>query len=100
MSGPALPKKRYGKRMSEQALRIWKKVRDEGGWWSVSELAAELGLDRESVRDSTRNLLRYRYLKQRTNTLTGLVTVGVTAFCYPPKGESLEPGRAPESWGA
>jgi hypothetical protein len=24
----------------------------------------------------------------------------VTGFCFAPLGESLEPGRSPESWGA
>lgn len=91
MNSPALPKKRYGKPMSAQALRVWQKVRDAGGWWSVSELALDLGLDSETVRDTTRNLLRYKYFRQRKNTLTGLVTVGVTAFCYPPRGQTLEP---------
>lgn len=47
--------------------------------------------DSETVRDTTRNLLRYKYLRARKNEFTGLVTVGVTAFCYPPRGQTLEP---------
>lgn len=100
MIAPLLAPKRYGKRMTDKALRIWKKVRDEGGWWTGSEMALYLGMDAEEVRSAMRNMVDNHYLALRVHPVNGLRRVGVTHFCYPPKGESLEPGRSPESWGA
>ena len=95
MSSPVLPKKRYGKALAQTSLRLWKLVRDEGGWWTVSELALSLRWPDDRVRMCARNLLRHQYLVLRVQPVTGLRRVGVTAFCYPPKGEFLEPGSNP-----
>ena len=100
MSGPAVATKRYGKGLCERSIKVWKRVRDEGGWWTASELALQMGLDTEEVRASMRNMVNNQYLAERVNTKNQLRRVGVTSFCYPPKGETLEPGRSPESWGA
>ena len=82
------------------ALRLWTLVRDEGGWWTSSELAVRLMAPRESVQKYVRSLVRHQYLAERLHPVNGLRRVGVTALCCPPRGESMEPGRAPESWGA
>jgi len=87
------------RKLSRVSVNLWKTVRDQGGWWTSSELVRDFGLNTKTVHNSLHNLAQSHYLAQRVDKKTGLLRLGVTAFCRAPAGESLEPGPAPQVWG-
>lgn len=95
-----LPEVATGRPMSALSIALWKRVRDEGGWWTASELARVMGEPLDDVRYRLRNLVESRYLAQRINPVTKLRRVGVMPFSRCPAGEVLEPVRFVELAGA
>lgn len=91
LEAPVLPASSAGKPLPDLYQRVWRRVRDEGGWWTASELSRERGIPMDVVLDCMRDLVVLKHFAQRTNKATGLQRIGVTQFCTPPMGEQLEP---------
>lgn len=96
VKSPAL---RRGRRLSPTTMKVWRLVRDEGGWWSLPELAEALGLPSHEVCNARYNLLRNDFVAARRPDQTvprlgqkkTTCLIGVTLACQVPNGETLTP---------
>lgn len=89
MSGP-----RYS--LSPGALSVWRFLRDQGGYWMPGDIAATLrpaGDPRSANQRVARWLsaLRAQQCVAINPRAIRVKSYGVTARCWPPEGESLEP---------
>lgn len=81
--------------LSPEALAAWRVLRDEGGWWTVRELAErlcpDLAIGPAAMRASRwiSSLEGRHHVALRQGSLA--MRYGVTAACKPPPGESLLP---------
>jgi hypothetical protein len=79
---------------NKNSLLIWQTLKNQGGYWTATELAAQFGLPRiagtnEVARELTAlrkagHVVEIRADHRRKHTY------GVTAKCIPPAGETLE----------
>lgn len=84
--------------LSPTALRIWRYMRDEGGWWRPAEVAGALRLDSDCQMANAAATKAMQALEARRNVLRHAGHVdprrpqyGVTARCTPPDWETLTP---------
>lgn len=93
------PARRRGRTLSANTLKVWRLVRDEGGWWSQPELVEALGLPSHEVCNARYNLMRNDFVAARRPDQTvprlgqrkTTCLIGVTPACRVPNGETLTP---------
>lgn len=84
-----MSRRHYVKTLPERSLRVWRLVRDEGGWWTKQELCERLEITPSELGNIPASLLRAGHCVRRD--LPSGRAMGVTAACVAPKGETLEP---------
>lgn len=83
--------------LSQQARMVWLHIRDEGGWWSVAEIADAIGMGKGGLYHMLAALAERGHLVRRQATRCEMQapgwapSFGVTRACHPPTGYSLEP---------
>lgn len=88
-----MSRRHYMKALQPRSLRVWKLVRDEGGWWTREELCERLQLSPSELMPIAASLLRLGYCVRRD--LPSGRAMGVTLACVAPAGETLEPALEP-----
>lgn len=90
-----------GNAIGIEARALWLSVRNEGGWWSVSELTHywRPGLHEEEVQRHLENLHRMGFLEARargpqTPRSLHQLTYAVTSNCQALPGYELSPNGA------
>lgn len=81
--------------VSPQAKAAWRLLRDEGGFWTASEVGEKLAdhlppSDRPRVAGRWLSALHARCCVSTKGTSFGERSYGVTAKCFAPEGESME----------
>ena len=88
-----------GAKVSEAAGQVWLLLRDEGGWWTASEVGRVAGLPWPAGMQTGAAAGRWlaalaaRGHVQRNPRAARLDSYGVTARCVPLPGFSMEPGE-------
>lgn len=81
--------------VSPQARAVWRLLRDEGGFWTASEVGNRLAdhlppSDRARVAGRWLSALHTRCCVRTKGSGYGDRAYGVTASCFVPEGESME----------
>lgn len=84
----------------DDMLRVWRFVRDAGGWWTAAEVGRQMLRHMDDPSRASQTASRWlSALAQRGHIArrpgSPACTYGVTSACWPPVGETLLPSRRP-----
>lgn len=93
------PVLRRGRKLLPDTMRVWRFVRDAGGWWTQSELVDALSMPACDVCKARHSLMRHDYVASRKQNMRSprpgqrrdALLIGVTRACRVPNGETLAP---------
>jgi hypothetical protein len=85
--------------ISPAAVAVWRFLRDQGGYWTTGEIGRAMdpeGDPQNKVGKYMRALRNRRCVSANPRSIR-VLSYGVTPFCFPPEGESLEPNAVTHS---